>query len=67
MTQSLGELFPVEQARARQLLVTYREIGPPGAFGALMIEQALARADQAAAAGDVVEMVRSYQELKGLK
>lgn len=67
MTQSLGGLFPVEQERARQLLVTYREIGPPGAFGAHMIEQALARAERAAAAGDVVEMIRSYQALRDLK
>lgn len=57
----------VEQARGRTLLGQYREIGPAGVFGAMMIEDALRRADQAAVSGDVVAMLRSYEELKGLK
>lgn len=64
MTESLGTAFPKEQARVRRLLGTYREIGPAGQFGAFMIEQALQRADQAAMSGDVVAMLRSFQELK---
>jgi hypothetical protein len=61
---SIGEDFPNEQARVRELLTEYKAIGPAGAFGALMIEKALQRADQAMASGDVVAIVRSYQELK---
>lgn len=64
---SLGEELPKEQARARELLGIYREIGPAGAFGALMIEQSLAAADQAVASGDVVAMISAYEDLKGLK
>jgi len=64
---SVGEDFPKQQARARELLQQYREIGPAGGFGALMIEQALQRADQAAMSGDVVAIVRSYEELRNLK
>ena len=64
---SVGEEFPKEQARARELLKQYREIGPVGTFGALMIEQALQRADQAAMSGDVLAILGSYEELKGLK
>lgn len=61
---SLGEDFPNEQARVRELLGLYKSLGPNGAFGALMIEQVLQRADQAAISGDVIAMIQSYQEMK---
>ena len=61
---SVGEEFPKEQARVRELLGVYKTI-PTGAFGAAMIEQALKRADEAAISGDVVAILRSYEELKG--
>lgn len=38
---SLGDDFPKEQARCRELLDEYRAIGPLGMFGATMIEQTL--------------------------
>ena len=62
---TLGDEFPKEQARVRELLAQYRAIGPSGMFGAAMIEQAMQRADQAAISGDVVAILRSYEELKG--
>lgn len=62
---SVGEQFPKEQARVRQLLTEYKSLGPIGAFGATMIEQALKRADEAAISGDVLAILRSYEELKG--
>ena len=64
---SVGEEFPKEQARVRELLQVYRDIGPAGTFGATMIEQVLKRADEAAISGDVVAILRSYEELKGCK
>ena len=64
---SLGDDLPKEQARCRELLGIYKQIGPPGQFGAMMIEQALQRANQAVISGDIVAMIRSYEELKGLK
>lgn len=64
---SLGEEFPKEQARVRALLKCYQEIGPAGTFGAMMIELALQRADQAAVSGDTLAMLQSYEELKGFK
>ena len=64
---SLGSALPAEQARARGLLAMYREIGSAGAFGVMVIEDALRRADQAAISGDVLAMMRSYEELRGLK
>lgn len=63
---SVGDDFPNQQARARELLDIYRTI-PTGGFGALMIEEALQRADQALASGDIVAIVRSYNELVELK
>ena len=64
-TESLGQAFPKEQARCRELLVYYREIGPAAQFGLLMIEAVLKRADQAAISGDLIAMLQSFQELKG--
>lgn len=62
---TVGDDFPKEQARVRELLGLYKEIGPSGVFGAAMIEQVLRRADAAAISGDVVAILRSYEELKG--
>lgn len=61
---SVGIEFPKEQARVRELLDAYKSIGPAGAFGALMIERVLKRADDAMASGDVVQILRSFAELK---
>ena len=60
---SMVEMFPKEQARVRELLVAYRSI-PSGAFGAIMLEEVLRRADEAAISGDTVAILRSYEELK---
>lgn len=63
---TLGEGLPQEQARVRGLITTYRALpGGVGLIGALLMEQALQRADQAVMSGDVIEMLRSYEELKG--
>lgn len=64
---TLGEAFPREQARVRELLGVYKSIGPAGIFGAVMLEQVLQRADQAAVSGDAIAMLRSFEELKGCK
>lgn len=62
--ETLGDALPQEQARVRELLVGYKEIGQAGVFGAIMIEQALKNADKAAMSGDLVEMIKAYKELK---
>ena len=61
---TLGDDFPREQARVREILGYYKEIGPAGAFGAAMIEATLREADAAAISGDVVAMIRAYQSMK---
>ena len=64
---TVGDDFPVQQARARELLQVYIEIGPAGRFGRMMIEDALRRADAAAMSGDIVQILTSYKELKELQ
>lgn len=63
-TKSLGEMFPKEQARVREILGHYKEIGPVGAFGAMHIEESLLIADKAAMSGDVSAMIASYKDLQ---
>ena len=62
---TVGDDFPKEQARVRELLDAYKSIGPAGTFGAAMISQCLERAEKAAISGDPVAIIRSYEELKG--
>lgn len=64
---SVGDDFPRQQARCRELLQAYKDIGPAGTFGAVLIEAALKRADTAAISGDVLAILRSYGELKGFE
>ena len=67
VSQSLGEAYREEQARVRTILGYYKEIGPAGAFGAMMIEDVLRRADKAAIEGDVVAMVGLYKEMQEIQ
>lgn len=67
MSKSLADALPEEQARCRELLRIYREVGPSGRFAAMVVEQALRRADRAAASQDVVAMISAYKELKELE
>lgn len=61
---TVGDEYPKQQARCRDLLLMYDSIGPAGAFGKAMIEQVLKRADEAALSGDPVAMIRCYLEMK---
>lgn len=62
---SLGEAFVIEQDRVRVLFAQYKSIpGGGGAFGAVIIDNALRRAACAAISGDPVAIMRSYNELK---
>lgn len=62
---SLGEDYPVQQARCRRLLEQYQAIGPAGAFGRAMISDVLKQADEAAVSGDAVAMIRAYEAMAG--
>ncbi len=60
---TVGEDFPREQARVRELLGEYRRLGAVGAFGAAMLEQSLREADEAMASGDIVRILAAYKGL----
>ena len=62
--ETLGDALPKEQARVRALLAVYHGLGPTGAFGAAMLEKALRQADAANISGDVVALIKSYEELR---
>ena len=61
---TLAEELPAQQARCREVLRHAIAIGPPGAFLAAMLRQSLARAEQAAAGGDVGAMIRAVRDLR---
>jgi hypothetical protein len=65
--KSLAEELPIEQARVREILGHYIEIGPPGAFGAAMIQNDLRKAEEAVASGNVVDMIKAYTALQETK
>ena len=62
--KNLAEALPKEQQRVRELLALYDTI-PTGTFAATLMRQALARAEKAAASGDVTAMIASYIDLQG--
>ena len=66
MTTSLGEELPKEQVRVRELIAEYRDpiLKGAGNIAAMMMEQALQRADKAIISGDVLAMIHSYEELR---
>jgi len=66
-TTTLGDEYPIEQERLRNLLQQYIEIGPAGTLGAVMIKASLAEADAAAVSGDLVRMIRAFQDMKEFK
>jgi hypothetical protein len=66
MSETLGTALPKEMARVRDhVMPAYIEIGPAGAFALAMMRADLDRAAKAMIEGDVVEMLRAYESLKG--
>ena len=59
---SLGEAYPIKQARCRELLAAYKLLG--GAFGAAYIENVLSDADTAAIGGEPLAMLIAYEKMK---
>lgn len=64
---SLGEEFPKQQARLRELLKTYQSLGAVGKFGATVIENCLQRADKAAMEQDIYKMMSIYKEMENFE
>jgi hypothetical protein len=65
MTTSLGEDLPRVMTLVRdEILPAYLEIGLAGAFAVACMRRDLDEAQRAMIAGDVVAMLRCYQNLK---
>lgn len=65
-TETLGDALPKEIARVRDVVLPeYLAIGPSGIFAATMMRQSLDAASKAMIEGDVVAMIRAYEDLKG--
>lgn len=70
---TVGEDFPNQQARCRELLEEYRRFGntpgisvsPTVAMDFAKIKAVLARADQALASGNTIWILASYEEMRG--
>jgi hypothetical protein len=65
MSETLAEALPREMARVRDELLPMYDAIPTGVFAATMMRADLDRAAKALASGDVVEMLRVYESLKG--
>jgi len=66
MSETLGDALPKEIARVRdEVLPEYLRIGRPGILAATMMQQSLDAASKAMIEGDVIAMLRCFEELKG--
>ena len=65
--ETLADRFVSEQARVREILGYYKEIGRAGLFGVAVIEQLLYKADKAAMDQDTIAMLSIVQELQAVK
>ena len=61
---SIGEDFPQQQERVRHLIDEYRALPDGvGQIGVALMDDVLKRAAKAQSSGDVVQIVKMYQEL----
>ena len=64
--KTLGTALPAEMTRVRdQIMPNYIKIGDSGKYALAMMRNALDGAAQALAEGDVVAMLKWYEDLKG--
>jgi len=64
---SVGEEIQVEIKRVRDVVIPqYEEIGDAGKFAIIMMKQTLDEATKALAEGNVVSILRAYQNLKDI-
>lgn len=65
---SVGEALPDEIARVTKLIALYATLeGGAGRFAIAMMQRAIKSAGDAMVSGDVVAMVRAYDDLKGFR
>ncbi len=62
--EKLAQGLVRELNRNRELLLEYKKIEQPGAFGAAIIEDKIKRGETAQENGDVAEMLRVFSDLE---
>ena len=62
---TLGTALPREMARVRDKVLPIYLTIPTGTFAAAMMRHSLDQAAKALAEGDVIAMLRAYEDLKG--
>lgn len=68
MTETLGEALPKLMTKVRdEILPEYLAIGPSGMLAVTMMRHSLDAAQKAMISGDVVEMLKCYEDLKEYK
>lgn len=64
--ESLGTALPKEMARVRdKVMPIYIQIGQPGILALSMMRNSLDAATKALAEGDIVGMIRAFEDLRG--
>jgi hypothetical protein len=63
-SKNLIEGLLEEMNRVREIIKIYEEVGDAGKFAIAFMNLSIKKAEAAMATGDVVEMLRIYQELK---
>ena len=66
-TNSLGTELPKELERVQKIIPRYKECGPLAQFAIMCMEESLRKASVAMISGDLVEMLRSFHDLKSYK
>ena len=64
---TVGDDYPVQQARVRRIQQYARDLGPGGQYLVVLTEMALKEAEEAAISSDIVRILRAYQQLKEFK
>lgn len=65
---SVGEEIQKEIKRVRDVVIpAYQEIGPPGQLAIMIMKTSLDNAVRALAEGDVIQIIRHYEDLKAYK
>ena len=67
MSENIQEGLVERIQRAKEIRILWAAIGPAGTFGVLVLGEAIVRAERALGSGDVVEMIKSYNELENVK
>ena len=67
MMETLGDAFPAELQRIRELAKAYSGIGTAGWIGLAVLEGVISRAEEAQRSGDLAALIASCQEMRGCK